>query len=251
MLVGLICSCFYSRILKFNLWLSKTPKLWNCCFQRYPYGWKIQIMTGYATIPFVPFDMYTFSATPSFSWLSLFLKVDWLNKFIETMWPFLDKVCLQCIYSDVCFCCPCCSIALSSCLWALILQVLQAICKTVRETVKPIIAEQIPQYKIDSVEFEALTLGSLPPTFQGSNCSIRPTHTSMMSLLFFFPFFFIPSKLNEICLKEICEIYWNGKLWKLNISKEELRGLNFSNYIWRQNWFLLFLYAMFKDNVGE
>ncbi|KAH9759158.1 Synaptotagmin-2 [Citrus sinensis] len=60
-------------------------------------------------------------------------RVDWLNKFIETMWPFLDK----------------------------------AICKTVRETVKPIIAEQIPQYKIDSVEFEALTLGSLPPTFQG------------------------------------------------------------------------------------
>ncbi|XP_052296506.1 synaptotagmin-2 isoform X2 [Citrus sinensis] len=59
-------------------------------------------------------------------------RVDWLNKFIETMWPFLDK----------------------------------AICKTVRETVKPIIAEQIPQYKIDSVEFEALTLGSLPPTFQ-------------------------------------------------------------------------------------
>ena len=55
-----------------------------------------------------------------------------------------------------------------------------------RETVKPIIAEQIPQYKIDSVEFEALTLGSLPPTFQGSNCSIRPTHTSMMSLLLFF-----------------------------------------------------------------
>ena len=32
---------------------------------------------------------------------------------------------------------------------------------------KPIIAEQIPNYKIDSVEFEMLTLGSLPPTFQG------------------------------------------------------------------------------------
>jgi len=31
----------------------------------------------------------------------------------------------------------------------------------------PIIAEQIPKYKIDSVEFERLTLGSLPPTFQG------------------------------------------------------------------------------------
>ncbi|XP_044475979.1 synaptotagmin-2-like [Mangifera indica] len=60
-------------------------------------------------------------------------RVDWLNKFIENMWPYLDK----------------------------------AICKTVREIAKPIIAEQIPNYKIDSVEFEALSLGSLPPAFQG------------------------------------------------------------------------------------
>ncbi|CAI0557499.1 unnamed protein product [Linum tenue] len=60
-------------------------------------------------------------------------RIDWLNKFIEYMWPYLDK----------------------------------AICKTVQEIAKPIIAEQIPKYKIDSVEFETLTLGSLPPTFQG------------------------------------------------------------------------------------
>lgn len=60
-------------------------------------------------------------------------RVDWLNKFVETMWPYLDK----------------------------------AICKTARDIAKPIIAEQIPKYKIESVEFEALTLGSLPPTFQG------------------------------------------------------------------------------------
>lgn len=60
-------------------------------------------------------------------------RVDWLNRFIEYMWPYLDK----------------------------------AICKTARNIAKPIIAEQIPKFKIDSVEFEALTLGSLPPTFQG------------------------------------------------------------------------------------
>ncbi|XP_043812478.1 synaptotagmin-2 isoform X2 [Manihot esculenta] len=60
-------------------------------------------------------------------------RVDWLNRFIETMWPYLDK----------------------------------AICKTARTIAKPIIAEQIPKYKIDSVEFEELTLGSIPPTFQG------------------------------------------------------------------------------------
>ncbi|XP_062081852.1 synaptotagmin-2-like [Humulus lupulus] len=60
-------------------------------------------------------------------------RIDWLNKFIEYMWPYLDK----------------------------------AICKTAMTIAKPIIAEQIPKYKIESVEFETLTLGSLPPTFQG------------------------------------------------------------------------------------
>ncbi|KAM7479442.1 hypothetical protein LguiA_027655 [Lonicera macranthoides] len=60
-------------------------------------------------------------------------RVDWINKFLEYMWPYLDK----------------------------------AICKTALNIAKPIIAEQIPKYKIESIEFEALTLGSLPPTFQG------------------------------------------------------------------------------------
>ncbi|XP_058725394.1 synaptotagmin-2-like [Vicia villosa] len=60
-------------------------------------------------------------------------RLDWLNKFVEYMWPYLNK----------------------------------AICKTARTIAKPIIAEQIPKYKIDSVEFEELNLGSLPPTFQG------------------------------------------------------------------------------------
>ncbi|KAJ4842695.1 Synaptotagmin-2 [Turnera subulata] len=60
-------------------------------------------------------------------------RMDWLNKFIQYMWPYLDK----------------------------------AICKTAQNIATPIIEEQIPKYKIDSVEFETLTLGSLPPTFQG------------------------------------------------------------------------------------
>ncbi|CAL5058423.1 unnamed protein product [Urochloa decumbens] len=62
-----------------------------------------------------------------------FDRIDWLNKFIETMWPYLDK----------------------------------AICKMAKEIAKPIIAENTAKYKIDLVEFETLTLGSLPPTFQG------------------------------------------------------------------------------------
>eukprot|EP00257_Ricinus_communis_P022213 XP_015581877.1 synaptotagmin-1 [Ricinus communis] len=60
-------------------------------------------------------------------------RIDWLNKFLEYMWPYLDK----------------------------------AICKTAKNIATPIIAEQIPKYKIDSVEFETLTLGTLPPTFSG------------------------------------------------------------------------------------
>lgn len=62
-----------------------------------------------------------------------FDRIDWLNKFIEIMWPYLDK----------------------------------AICKTAREVTKPIIAENCAKYKIESIEFHTLTLGSLPPTFQG------------------------------------------------------------------------------------
>ncbi|CAO2815324.1 unnamed protein product [Amaranthus hypochondriacus] len=62
-----------------------------------------------------------------------FDRVDWLNKFIQCMWPYLDK----------------------------------AICKTARDISKPIIAEQISKYKVQSVEFETLSLGTLPPTFQG------------------------------------------------------------------------------------
>ncbi|GMI91340.1 synaptotagmin 2 [Hibiscus trionum] len=62
-----------------------------------------------------------------------FDRVDWLNKFIECMWPYLDS----------------------------------AICATVKSIAKPIIDEQTPQYKIDSVEFETLTLGTVPPNFQG------------------------------------------------------------------------------------
>ncbi|XP_047081574.1 synaptotagmin-2-like isoform X2 [Lolium rigidum] len=62
-----------------------------------------------------------------------FDRIDWLTKFVEHMWPYLDK----------------------------------AVCKTAKEIAKPIIAENTAKYKIDSVEFETLTLGSLPPVFQG------------------------------------------------------------------------------------
>ncbi|XP_073276733.1 synaptotagmin-2-like isoform X1 [Primulina huaijiensis] len=75
-------------------------------------------------------------------------RVDWLNKFIGYMWPCLDK----------------------------------AICKMAKKIVEPMIAEQIPKYKIDSVDFEALTLGCLPPTFQGMKVYNTEEKELMMEL---------------------------------------------------------------------
>ncbi|XP_047319573.1 synaptotagmin-2-like [Impatiens glandulifera] len=73
-------------------------------------------------------------------------RIDWLNKFLEYMWPYLDK----------------------------------AICKTAISIAKPIIAEEIPKYKINSVEFETFTLGSLPPTFQGMKVYVTDEHELIM-----------------------------------------------------------------------
>ena len=78
------------------------------------------------------------------------------------MWPYLDKVCMMFkVIKNV-----------QDSLWKLFLALfcyylLQAICRTAKEIAKPIIAENTAKYKIDSVEFETLTLGSLPPVFQG------------------------------------------------------------------------------------
>lgn len=60
-------------------------------------------------------------------------RVDWLNKFIFHMWPYLDK----------------------------------GICDMIRTTAKPIFDEYVGKFKIKSIEFEILTLGSVPPTFHG------------------------------------------------------------------------------------
>ncbi|XP_031257453.1 synaptotagmin-3-like isoform X1 [Pistacia vera] len=62
-----------------------------------------------------------------------FDRVDWLNKFLFDMWPYLDK----------------------------------AICSTIRNTAQPIFAEYIGKYKIEAIEFRNLTLGTLPPTIHG------------------------------------------------------------------------------------
>ncbi|PIN08527.1 hypothetical protein CDL12_18900 [Handroanthus impetiginosus] len=60
-------------------------------------------------------------------------RVDWLNKFISDMWPFLDK----------------------------------AICRIIRSTAEPMFAEYIGKFKIESIKFKNLSLGNLPPTVHG------------------------------------------------------------------------------------
>ncbi|KAJ8759147.1 hypothetical protein K2173_004154 [Erythroxylum novogranatense] len=60
-------------------------------------------------------------------------RVDWLNKFLLDMWPYLDK----------------------------------AICTRIRSIVEPQFAEYIGKYKIKALDFEQLTLGTLPPVIHG------------------------------------------------------------------------------------
>ncbi|XP_026660959.2 synaptotagmin-3-like isoform X2 [Phoenix dactylifera] len=60
-------------------------------------------------------------------------RVDWMNKFMFDIWPYLDK----------------------------------AICSTIRSTTKPIFDQYIGKYCLESIEFDHLTLGTLPPTIHG------------------------------------------------------------------------------------
>ncbi|CAI9098010.1 OLC1v1034557C1 [Oldenlandia corymbosa var. corymbosa] len=60
-------------------------------------------------------------------------RVDWLNMFIRYMWPYLDK----------------------------------AICGSIQRAMKPYFAEYMAKFHLKSIDFESLTLGTLPPTIQG------------------------------------------------------------------------------------
>ncbi|KAF0892179.1 hypothetical protein E2562_013532 [Oryza meyeriana var. granulata] len=73
-------------------------------------------------------------------------RIDWLNRFLELMWPYLDK----------------------------------AICRIAQDVAKPIIAENKKKYKIDSIKFGTFTLGSLPPTFQGMKVQVTKEQELVM-----------------------------------------------------------------------
>ncbi|KAF6167826.1 hypothetical protein GIB67_027604 [Kingdonia uniflora] len=60
-------------------------------------------------------------------------RVDWLNRFLSDMWPYLDK----------------------------------AICGRIRSLMKPMFAEYVGKFHIKYLDFECLTLGTLPPSILG------------------------------------------------------------------------------------
>ncbi|KFK24870.1 hypothetical protein AALP_AA8G035600 [Arabis alpina] len=73
-------------------------------------------------------------------------RVDWFNRFLSYMWPYLDK----------------------------------AICGIIQSSAQPIFADYIGKYCIESIEFEKLSLGPLPPTVHG----VKFYETNEKELLF-------------------------------------------------------------------
>ncbi|XP_022765384.1 synaptotagmin-3-like isoform X3 [Durio zibethinus] len=64
-------------------------------------------------------------------------RVDWLNKFVTDMWPYLDK----------------------------------AVCARIRSVTEPIFAEYIGKFQIEAIEFDNLSLGTIPPEIHGLKVS--------------------------------------------------------------------------------
>ncbi|CAA7033956.1 unnamed protein product [Microthlaspi erraticum] len=73
-------------------------------------------------------------------------RVDWFNRFLSYMWPYLDK----------------------------------AICEIIQSSAQPIFADYIGKFCVESIEFEKLSLGPLPPTIHG----VKFYETNEKELLF-------------------------------------------------------------------
>ena len=95
-----------------------------------------------------------------------------MNKFIFDMWPFLDKVLSTFMWRisykfSVCFSVRISNGSMISQSNALLFHRMQAICNNIKRVTRPIFDQYVGKYGIESIEFEELTLGALPPTFQG------------------------------------------------------------------------------------
>ncbi|CAA0814450.1 Synaptotagmin-3 [Striga hermonthica] len=87
-------------------------------------------------------------------------RVDWLNKFISEMWPFLDTVLFLYVNTP--------RMGLMKIVESSLLTFcIQAICSVIRRTSEPIFAEYVGKFKIESIGFVKLSLGDIPPTIGG------------------------------------------------------------------------------------
>ncbi|KAK1416620.1 hypothetical protein QVD17_32411 [Tagetes erecta] len=99
-------------------------------------------------------------------------RVDWLNKFVLNMWPYLDK----------------------------------AICGAIRRSTEPIIIDYIGHghRPVKAITFETLSLGTLPPIFQGIKvCETHENHLVMEPALKWAgnPNIVILIKISHLCIK--------------------------------------------------
>ncbi|KAG4913018.1 hypothetical protein JHK86_053451 [Glycine max] len=115
-------------------------------------------------------------------------RVDWLNKFLLDMWPFLDT----------------------------------AICKIIRSTTQPIFAEYIGKYQIKAIDFDELSLGTLPPSVCDKRSILAVGDISEI----------IPDKVADIVVLEEPEHltwYHHGKRWKTKFRL--VIGIIHTNYL--------------------
>ncbi|KAH1194728.1 Synaptotagmin-1 [Glycine max] len=89
-------------------------------------------------------------------------RVDWLNKFLLDMWPFLDT-----IFDSIWVClCSCWTILQ----WCFVFMYRQF----KHDSTDIIFAEYIGKYQIKAIDFDELSLGTLPPSVCGKIGSFPP-----------------------------------------------------------------------------
>ncbi|XP_056171070.1 synaptotagmin-3-like isoform X3 [Syzygium oleosum] len=125
-----------------------------------------------------------------------FHRVDWLNRFLRYMWPYLD----------------------------------QAICNLIRSSAQPIFGEYVGSYQIKALEFEKLSLGTLPPAIHG--VKVHETNENELvlepairwagnpNIILVLKLLFLRIRVQEIIRKQIANLY----LWPQTLEIPILDG---------------------------
>ncbi|KVH90476.1 hypothetical protein Ccrd_007511 [Cynara cardunculus var. scolymus] len=116
-------------------WIDILPEL--PLWVKQPDYERVSIAFKHSYLPSSFVSLCMFSRTMQHGFF-IIIQVDWLNGVIRDMWPYLDK----------------------------------AICGMIRSMSKPIFSDYIGMFPIRSIDFESLTLGTLPPIFQGMKVHI-------------------------------------------------------------------------------